>query len=38
MDLYRFAYKLGPFCPAAVLAGTFDLARAAREVDMRASP
>lgn len=38
MDLYRFAYKLGPFCPSALLADAFDLARRAREVDMRASP
>ena len=38
MDLYRFVYKIGPFCPSAVLADTFELALAAREVDMRASP
>jgi hypothetical protein len=38
MDLYRFAYKLGPFCPSGELADAFDLARASREVDMRASP
>jgi hypothetical protein len=38
MDLYRFAYKIAPFCPSLVLADAFELARAAREIDMRASP
>jgi hypothetical protein len=38
MDLYRFAYKIAPFCPSELLADAFDVARAAREVDMRASP
>jgi hypothetical protein len=38
MDLYRFAYKIAPFSPAEVTADAFELARAAREVDMRASP
>jgi hypothetical protein len=38
MDLYRFAYKIGPFCPSAVLADAFELAMATRELDMRASP
>jgi hypothetical protein len=38
MDLYRFAYKIAPFCPGDVLADAFELAVAAREVDMRASP
>lgn len=38
MDLYRFAYKIAPFCPADAVADAFDLARMAREVDMRASP
>lgn len=38
MDLYRFAYKIAPFCPSDLVADAFDLARAAREVDMRASP
>jgi hypothetical protein len=38
MDLYRFAYKIAPFCPSDVLADAFELAIAAREVDMRASP
>lgn len=38
MDLYRFAYKIAPFCPSDVVADAFELALAAREVDMRASP
>ncbi|MEJ5275295.1 MAG: 3-methyladenine DNA glycosylase [Thermogemmata sp.] len=38
MDLYRFAYKIAPFCPGSLVAATFDLARRARELDMRASP
>src|SRR5439155_15958438 len=38
MDLYRFAYKIGPFCPSSVLGDAFELAAAARAVDMRASP
>ena len=38
MDLYRFAYKLAPFCPAELLADAFELAGAARGIDMRASP
>jgi hypothetical protein len=38
MDLYRFAYKIAPFCPSELVADAFELARAAREVDMRASP
>jgi hypothetical protein len=38
MDLYRFAYKVAPFGPADVLADAFELAAAARAVDMRASP
>jgi hypothetical protein len=38
MDLYRFAYKIAPFCPAEVVADAFELAAAARAVDMRASP
>ena len=38
MDLYRFAYKIGPFCPSDLMADAFELALAAREVDMRASP
>jgi len=38
MDLYRFAYKIAPFCPSDVVAAAFELAAAARVVDMRASP
>jgi hypothetical protein len=38
MDLYKFAYKIAPFCPYDLLADAFDTARAAREIDMRASP
>jgi hypothetical protein len=38
MDLYRFAYKIAPFCPSDVVAGAFEVALAAREIDMRASP
>jgi len=38
MDLYRFAYKIAPFCSSNLLADAFDLAKEAREIDMRASP
>ncbi len=38
MDLYKFAYKLAPWVSSAVLADAFDVAVAARELDMRASP
>lgn len=38
MDLYRFAFKVAPFVPAEVLGDAFELAVAARELDMRASP
>jgi len=38
MDLYKFAYKLAPWVGSEVLWETFELAVAAREVDMRASP
>jgi hypothetical protein len=38
MDLYRFAYKIAPFCPSDIVADAFEVALAAREVDMRASP
>ncbi len=38
MDLYKFAYKIAPFCPSELVADAFELALAAREVDMRASP
>jgi hypothetical protein len=38
MDLYRFAYKVAPFCPSDVVADAFEVAVRAREIDMRASP
>ena len=38
MDLYKWAYKLSPFTPSELLADCFELALAARELDMRASP
>ena len=38
MDLYRFAYKIAPFCPSDLVADAFGVAVAAREIDMRASP
>ena len=38
MDLYKWAFKLGPFAPAELVADCFELARDIRELDMRASP
>ena len=38
MDLYKFAFKLAPFCASSVVAAAFALACRARELDMRASP
>lgn len=38
MDLYKWAWKLGPLVPGALLHECFDLAIAARELDMEASP
>jgi hypothetical protein len=38
MDLYKWAFKLAPWCPSALIADTFELARDIRELDMRASP
>jgi hypothetical protein len=38
MDLYKFAYKLAPWVPGELVAEAFELAAAARELDMRASP
>ncbi len=38
MDLYKFAFKFAPFTSSDVLADAFELAVAARELDMRASP
>lgn len=38
MDLYKWAYKLSPAVPGALVMDCFDLARDIRELDMRASP
>jgi hypothetical protein len=38
MDLYKWAYKLGPLVSSELLLDCFDHARDARTVDMRASP
>lgn len=38
MDLYKFAYKVVPFIESEAVADAFELAIAARELDMRASP
>jgi hypothetical protein len=38
MDVYKWATKLGPVLPGALLLDTFELARDIRQVDMRASP
>ena len=38
MDLYKWAYKLGPAVPGELLLDCFALARDVRELDMRASP
>jgi hypothetical protein len=38
MDLYRLSYKVAPYCPSAVVGDAFELAAAARAIDMRASP
>jgi len=38
MDLYKFAYKLAPYVDSDLLADALELAIAAREIDMRASP
>jgi hypothetical protein len=38
MDLYKFAHKIAPWCSSDLIAQTFLLAVAAREIDMRASP
>jgi hypothetical protein len=37
MDLYRFCYKIAPWIESELLADAFELARFAREIDMRAS-
>ncbi|MCP2324998.1 hypothetical protein HDA40_003505 [Hamadaea flava] len=38
MDLYKWAYKLSPLVPSELVADCFELSRAVRELDMRASP
>ncbi|MBM9466307.1 hypothetical protein JL106_03310 [Nakamurella sp. YIM 132084] len=38
MDLYRWAYQLGPLVPGSLLLDCFELARDVRVLDMRASP
>jgi hypothetical protein len=38
MDIYKWAYKLGPLVESGVVADCLELAAAARELDMRASP
>src|SRR5690606_3623258 len=38
MDLYKWAYKLGPLTPSELLADCFELAADIRVLDMRASP
>ncbi|WP_394281687.1 3-methyladenine DNA glycosylase [Corynebacterium sp.] len=38
MDLYKWAFKLGPTCPGELLLDCFELAVAARRLDMEASP
>ncbi|WP_282005263.1 3-methyladenine DNA glycosylase [Propioniciclava sinopodophylli] len=38
MDLYKWAFKLAPGIPTALVMDAFSLAREARELDMRAAP
>ncbi|WP_234390939.1 3-methyladenine DNA glycosylase [Nocardia suismassiliense] len=38
MDLYKWGFKLVPLIPSALILDCFELACAARELDMRASP
>jgi hypothetical protein len=38
MDLYKYAYKIAPWCTGELVADAFLLAWEARQVDMRASP
>lgn len=38
MDLYKWSFKLSPWCPSEWIADAFELARRIRELDMRASP
>lgn len=37
-DCHKWAYQLAPLAPSELVADCFELAREAREVDMRASP
>jgi len=38
MDLYKWAYKLDPYVPSALVADCFELAHDIRVLDMCASP
>jgi hypothetical protein len=38
MDLYKWCYKLSPLIDSELLLDCLELAAAAREIDMRASP
>ena len=38
MDVYKWAYKLGPLVPGELLLDCFELAREVRALDMQASP
>lgn len=38
MDIYKWAYRLLPVVPSDLVVDAFELAKAIREVDMRASP
>lgn len=38
MDLYKWAFTLAPFTSSELIADAFEMAWAAREIDMRASP
>ena len=38
MDLYKWSQKLAPYADSELIADCFELAREAREIDMRASP
>jgi hypothetical protein len=38
MDLYKWSYKLSPLIDSETLLDCLELAAAAREIDMRASP
>ncbi|HEX2706321.1 MAG TPA: hypothetical protein VHM65_11220 [Candidatus Lustribacter sp.] len=38
MDLYRWAYRLAPAIPSELVMACLELARSAREIDMRSAP